>query len=183
MEQDDKERRFREAVLPHLSAANNLARWLVHDAHDADDIVQDAYLRAFRFFEGFRGSDGRAWLLTIVRKRCYSWLRKRTLAETAAPFDEQLHSPGPGMDDDAGIKTGDPAVLFARLDDTARLNRAIEGLPLEFREALILRELEDLSYKQIAAVTGAPIGTVMSRLARGRKLLLQRLRCAEPKNP
>lgn len=175
MKQDDKGRRFQETLLPHLSAAYNLARWLVRDAHDAEDIVQDAYLRALRFFEGFRGEDGRAWLLTIVRKRCYSWLRKRTTTENMAEFDEQLHSP------DTGIKGGDPEVSLLRHDDAARLNQALASLPIEFREAIVLRELEDLSYKQIAAVTGMPIGTVMSRLARGRKMLLQRLRCQNQK--
>lgn len=180
MNQDEKGRRFQETVLPHLSAASNLARWLVRDAQDADDIVQDAYLRAFRFFDGFRGGDDRAWLLTIVRKRCYSWLRKRTQAENMAEFDEQLHSPAVP---ETGIKAGDPEVLLARLDDADLINRAIERLPLEFREAIILRELEEMSYKEIAAVTGAPIGTVMSRIARGRKMLLRQLRCAENKQP
>lgn len=179
MKQDEKSQRFQETLLPHLSAAYNLARWLVRDDQDANDIVQDSYLRAFRFFEGFRGGDGRAWLLTIVRRRCYSWLRKRTLAENVAEFDEQLHT---RAETETGIKAADPEVLLTRRDDAARLHRAMEALPAEFREAIILRELEDLSYKQIAAVTGAPIGTVMSRIARGRKMLLRQLRCAETKN-
>jgi RNA polymerase sigma-70 factor (ECF subfamily) len=179
--QDDKGRRFQEAVLPHISAAYNLARWLVRDGSDADDIVQDSYLRALRFFDGFRGNDGRAWLLTIVRTRCYSWLRKKA-ADQMPEFDEQLHSEA--ADDAAlagGLKSADPEVLLSRLDDASRLNAALAGLPAEFREAIVLRELEDMSYKQIAAVTGVPMGTVMSRIARGRKLLLQRLQCLEEK--
>ena len=91
--QDDKGKRFEEAFLPHLSAAHNLARWLVHDDHDADDIVQDAYLRALRFFDGFRGGDSRAWLLTIVRNRCYTWLRNKSLAGNVGEFDEMQYSP------------------------------------------------------------------------------------------
>lgn len=182
MNQDNKGKRFQEAALPHLSAAHNLARWLVHDDHDAEDIVQDAYLRAFRFFEGFRGGDCRAWLLTIVRNRCYSWLRTKNAAGNVGEFDEAQYSAGaedrPGA---AGINSTDPEVLLTRLDDAAQLNAAIASLPEEFREAIILRELEDMSYKQIAAIAGVPIGTVMSRIARGRKMLLQRLQCAEQK--
>lgn len=180
MNQDEKGKRFQEAALPHLAAAYNLARWLVHDDHDADDIVQDAYLRAFRFFEGFRGGDCRAWLLTIVRNRCYSWLRSKNLADNLGQFDEMQYSAAAADSSvAAGIKSNDPEVLLERLDDVTRLNAAMASLPAEFREAIVLRELEDMSYKQIAAVTGVPIGTVMSRIARGRKMLLQRLQCAE----
>jgi len=181
--QNDKGKRFQEAVLPHLSAAHNLARWLVHDDHDADDIVQDAYLRAFRFFDGFRGGDCRAWLLTIVRDRCYSWLRNKSLADDVAAFDEMQYCAAvENSSNAAGIKSTDPEVLLERLDDATRLNAAIASLPEEFREAIILRELQDMSYKEIAAITGVPMGTVMSRIARGRKMLLQRLQCAEQKN-
>ena len=184
MNQDDKGRQFQQTFLPHLSAAHNLARWLVQNDHDADDIVQDSYLRALRFFEGFRGGDSRAWLLTIVRNRCYTWLRNKTLADNVDAFDEQQHSPSVNeATDAAGTKSRDPAVLLAQLDDTAQLNTAIASLPEDFREAIVLRELEELSYKQIATITGVPMGTVMSRIARGRKMLLQRLQCLEQKKP
>jgi RNA polymerase sigma factor (sigma-70 family) len=178
---DDKSRRFQEAFLPHLSAAYNLARWLVRNDHDADDIVQEAYLRAFRFFDGFRGGDGRAWLLTIVRKRCYSWLRKSAPEENLTVFDEQQHSTESHEAIFAGTRPTNPEVLLSWVDDAARLNRALENLPKEFREALVLRELEELSYKQIASIMGVPLGTIMSRIARGRKLLMRRLQCPQKK--
>ena len=180
--QDDKGKRFEEAFLPHLSAAHNLARWLVHDDHEADDIVQDAFLRALRFFHAFRGGDSRAWLLTIVRNRCYTWLRNKSLAGNVGEFDEMQYSPAvDDASDAAGIKSTDPEVLLARLDDASLIHQALESLPEEFREAIVLRELEDMSYKQIATITGVPMGTVMSRIARGRKMLLQRLQCLEQK--
>ena len=161
--------------MPHLDAAYNLARWLTRNDHDAQDVVQDAYLRAFRFFDGFHGSEGRAWLLTIVRHTCYSWLEKNRPAEVTTSIDAD-----PAADDRADF---DPAMLAAEggnpeaiaLQNAHRriLNQAIAALPLGFREVLILRELEDLSYKEIARVVDVPVGTVMSRLARARKLLRQ----------
>lgn len=159
-------------ALPHLDAAYNLARWLVRDDHDAQDIVQEAYLRALRFFAGFHGSDARGWLMAIVRNRCYSWLRRNRAAEVE--FSEE---------DSAGATSAtmahvdeDPAAQLARHDDSSALARALDRLPVEFREVVVLRELEELSYKQIAAIVEVPIGTVMSRLARGRKLLAEALR-------
>ncbi len=154
MEPSDKLARFEQAILPHLDAAYNLARWLTRNEHDAEDVVQEAYLRAFRFFEGFHGGQARAWLLAILRNRYYSAAGRNPATE----FDEQAHSPSSGA--------LDPERLVLEQDRRRRLRRAMEGLPLEFREALVLRELEGLSYREIADVADIPIGTVMSRLAR-----------------
>jgi RNA polymerase sigma-70 factor (ECF subfamily) len=164
---DNKQARFEETVLPHLDAAHNLARWLTRNEHDAQDVVQDAFLRAFKFFGGFRGGNSRSWLLSIVRNTCYTWLEKNRKKELATAFDEKIHviedeSPGP----DAGLML---------THDREQVRDAIEQLPVEFRETLILRELEGLSYKEIADISEIPIGTVMSRLARARKLLEQSL--------
>jgi RNA polymerase sigma-70 factor (ECF subfamily) len=168
----DRQTRFEQAVVPHLDAAYNLARWLTRNDHDAEDVVQEAYLRAFRFFDGFRGGDARPWLLAIVRNACFTWLRDNRPAELAGPLDEHgrdaldsAEAPGPGPE----------ALALGKLD-RRMLNEALAALPAQFREALILRELEDLSYKEIARVIDAPVGTVMSRLARARRLLAQSLR-------
>jgi RNA polymerase sigma factor (sigma-70 family) len=155
--------RFEQLILPHLDAAYNLARWLTHNDQDAQDMVQEAYLRAFRFFHGFRGGDSRAWLLTIVRNTCYSWLQQHQADELTVPFQEELH--------DVGTETLDPEVLHLHSSDQQRLREALETLPVEFREVIILRELEELSYKEISGIAHVPMGTVMSRLARGRKWL------------
>jgi RNA polymerase sigma-70 factor (ECF subfamily) len=160
---------FETAVLPHLGAAYNLARWLVRDEHNAKDIVQDAYLKAFRSFDGFRGGDGRAWLLAIVRNTCYTWLRKARPAELAVPFDEEFH--GCGDDTARG-----PEAEMLRNETAESLKNALERLPVALREAIVLRELEGLSYAEIAAVADIPIGTVMSRLSRTRERLRQSLR-------
>jgi RNA polymerase sigma-70 factor (ECF subfamily) len=144
-----------------LDAAYNLARWLTRDDRDAEDVVQEACLRAFRFFDSFHGGDSRAWLLTIVRHTCYTWLRKNRAHELVT-FDEELD----------GVETGlNPEELLLQNADQQLLRKAVEELPIEFREVIILRELEGLSYKEIANVTGVPLGTVMSRLARARKRL------------
>jgi RNA polymerase sigma-70 factor (ECF subfamily) len=164
----DVAQRFELLVMPHLAAGYNLARWLTRNEHDAEDLVQDAYLRAFRAFDGYRGGDARVWLLKIVRNTCYTWLRQRrgTLAETAA--DDPADLP----DDLADA----PEAQVIRCDDGLIVRDALDALPVEFREAVVLRELEGLSYKEIAEATGTPIGTVMSRLSRGRKLLQESLR-------
>lgn len=155
---------FEEAVMPHMDAAYNLARWLTRNDVDAQDMVQEAYLRALRFFDGFRGTDAKAWLLTIVRNTCYTWLRRNRSPELSCDFDEVVlarESEGP-----------DPETEQLMKAQAQLVNDAIEKLPIEFREVVVLRELEELSYKEIAVVLGVPIGTVMSRLARARKRLL-----------
>jgi RNA polymerase sigma-70 factor (ECF subfamily) len=156
--------RFNECVLPYLDAAHNLARYLLRDAHDAEDAVQDAFVRAIRHFDGFRGSDGRAWLLSIVRNTCFTRLHGRRSIGQNVEFDEEIHTveeaaPGPEVD-------------LARKAAARSVHEGLERLAVEYREVLVLRELEGLSYKEIARVSGVPIGTVMSRLARGRKQLL-----------
>ena len=158
-------RRFEQQVLPHIDAAFNLARWLTRNDHDAEDVVQDAMLRAYRHFEGLRG-EARPWLLAIVRNACFSWIRRNRPAEVAAgPDEEAATAPADG-----------PEALLARELDRRMLNEAIAALPLQFREVLILRELEDLSYREIARIADVPIGTVMSRLARARRLLAESVR-------
>jgi RNA polymerase sigma-70 factor (ECF subfamily) len=161
---DDRKAHFEQAVLPHLGAAYNLARWLTRNAHDADDVVQEAYLRAYQFFESFHGGDGRAWLLRIVRNTCYTWLERNRRREPQLPLEETPHSTGSA-----------PEAALQAEEDRELLRRALTQLPDEFREAIVLRELEGLSYKEIAAITGVPMGTVMSRLARARERLQQRL--------
>ena len=153
--------RFEQLVLPHLDAAFNLARWLMHGRADAEDIAQEAMMRALRFFRGFHGGDARAWLLQIVRNTCYTWLEKNRSVDLSTEFNEELH-PQPSVS---------PETLAIAGDNRERLTRALEELPARFREVLVLRELEGCSYKEIAAITSAPIGTVMSALARARQRL------------
>ena len=155
---------FEEIIIPHLNAAYNLARWLTRNGHDADDLVQEAYLRAFRSFDTFQGKDSRAWLLAIVRNTCFTWLRKKGNQATAE-FDEQMHS---AADESPNAES---AILSRAA--LRSLQDCLDGLPLEFREVIILRELEELSYKEISDVARVPVGTVMSRLARARKRLQQ----------
>ena len=150
-------------MLPHLDAAHNLARWLTGNQADAQDVVQESYLRAFRFFEGYKGGDSKAWLLSIVRNTCRTWLRQQKRDMASVPFDEIAHS---------GDRVApDPEQSMAERQKIGLLLTCIEMLPPDFREVLILRELEEMSYQQIAAVTGVPIGTVMSRLSRARRRL------------
>jgi RNA polymerase sigma-70 factor (ECF subfamily) len=160
-------RRFEEVVLPHLDAAYNLARWLTRDGHDAEDVVQEAFCRAVKFFDGFRGGDARSWLLRVVRHTCYTWLERHRGREVTTSFDEDLH----GEASDAL----NPEKLFWRRCDQQLLREAVEALPLPYREVIVLRELEGLSYQEIAAVAAIPLGTVMSRLARARGRLQQHL--------
>jgi RNA polymerase sigma factor (sigma-70 family) len=154
---------FEQTVLPHLNAAYNLARWLTRDADDAEDLVQDAYLRAFRAFDSSEIQDGRAWLLAVVRNTCFTWLKKKG-GQPAIEFDEQFHSADESPNAESRLLN--QAALGS-------LNDCLEALPLEFREAIVLRELEELSYKEISEIAGVPVGTVMSRLARARKRLQQ----------
>jgi len=158
---------FEQLVLPHLDAAYNLARWLVGNPADADDIVQEAFLRALRFFSGFRGGDSRAWLLKIVRNTAYSWVRKNRPAQLADEFDESIHT-------DESSTTSVESSLLSRAEGD-RVTKALEALPLTFREILVLREIEGLSYKEISEVTGVAMGTVMSSLSRARQRLRELL--------
>ena len=157
-------RGFEEVVLPHLDAAFNYARWLTKSDADAEDVVQDAAVRALRFFSSLRNDDARAWLLTIVRNTWYARFSKIGVADRHAVLDD--------MKDERPDEQLDPEALVIQRQSTERVQRAIGELPVDFREVIILRELEGLSYKEIAAVIGAPIGTVMSRLARARERLL-----------
>jgi RNA polymerase sigma-70 factor, ECF subfamily len=175
MSEEKRARQFREVALPHLDDAYNLARWLSRSAADADDIVQDAYMRAYQFFDGFRGTNPRAWILTIVRNSYYAWARKAR-SQAAVP----LHgNPSGDPDDDSelrDIELWDPEQEDAesrliRKTEAEALHGFIAALPVAFRETLVLREMHELPYQQIAEITGVPIGTVMSRLARARGLL------------
>lgn len=156
--------------MPHLDAAYNLARWLTRNEHDAEDVVQEAYLRAFKFFDGYRCGDARAWILKIVRHTCFTWLARNRPAEVVASDDS-----GDDDHDRAATATGaprtDPETLLLQRLDSELLNRLIEKLPMPYREILVLREIEDLTYREIAEVLALPIGTVMSRLARAREKL------------
>ncbi|MEC5406668.1 RNA polymerase sigma factor [Paraburkholderia sp. MPAMCS5] len=170
-----RSRRFQQLALPHLDAAYNLARWLCGNPHDADDVVQEAFMRAFRFFDTFRGDSARPWLLAIVRRTWYTEWRRRASSHETVEFDDTM--------DDAtfeGWSAGgaDPQALLIRDEDTKRVHEALALLPVEYREVLILRELEEMGYREIAQVADVPIGTVMSRLARGRRRLAALL--AEP---
>ena len=157
--------RFEQLVLPHIDAAFNLARWLLRRREDAEEVAQEALLRACRFFRGFHGGDARAWLLRIVRNTCYSWLEKNRPRELMVEFDEELH-PRP---------VATPESIAIADEDRERLSRALESLPPRVREILVLRELEGCSYKEIAAVMSIPIGTVMSSLSRARRQLFSAL--------
>ncbi len=172
MSDQTKVARFEEIALPHLKAAYNLARWLVHDDNEAEDVVQEAYLRALKFFGGYYGGDSRSWLLTIVRNTCYTWLQQNRVLRLAEPIDEKF--------DEAGLDESDPETLLLQNIEAQMVRQALQELPVEFREVVVLREMEGLSYKEIADVVDIPIGTVMSRLKRGRArlhaLLTRRMR-------
>jgi RNA polymerase sigma-70 factor (ECF subfamily) len=151
---------FDEIMLPHLDAAHNLARWLLRGKGDAEDLVQDSLLRAFRYFATFKGGDARAWLLTIVRNTTFRWLRSNRGHQLGVEFDEHIHA--------GACDAPDPEALLLQGADRLLLEAAMRQLPARMREVLVLRELEGLSYKEIAEVIGAPIGTVMSTLSRAR---------------
>ncbi len=158
---------FEAVMLPHLDAAHNLARWLLRNEQDAQDVVQEAYLRAFKSFGGFHGSNGRAWLLTIVRNTSYTLLKKNQAVDLTTTFDEELHT--------SDHESVSPATILEQSEDTALIREAIDQLPAEFREILTLRHQEGLSYKEIADIAQIPPGTVMSRLARARAKLKEYL--------
>jgi RNA polymerase sigma-70 factor, ECF subfamily len=157
--------RFEQVVLPHLNSAANLARWLLRNRADSEDVVQEAMLRAYRFFNRFQGGDARAWLLQIVRNTCYTWLKKNRPAELMTEFNEDVHQ----------LPSANPETLASETGDRERLMRALESLPARAREVLVLREFEGCSYKEIAEIAGIPMGTVMSTLARARERLQRTL--------
>jgi len=166
MSDDERWRRFEVLAMPHLDSAYNLARWLTHNDHDAQDVVQDALVRAMRYIDGFRGEAARPWLLQIVRHTCYSWLKANRPAHTLVLDDldgasQQIAAPS----------ADEPPSIAMRKADRAQINAAIAALPIPYREVLVLRELEDLPYSEIARIAEIPIGTVMSRLARARGLM------------
>lgn len=154
---------FEEVILPHLNAAYNLARWLLRSDQDAQDVVHDSFLRAHRYFASFEGGDGRAWLLGIVRNTCMTWLRNKRSAEPLTNLPEQRER--------SENLLADPEQALLLKENIASLRQCIEALPPEYREVVVMRELEELSYKQIADVAGLALGTVMSRLNRARKRL------------
>jgi RNA polymerase sigma-70 factor, ECF subfamily len=169
--------RFRDVMLPHLDAAHNLARFLCRDADAAQDIVQEAYLRAYRSFASYRGGGDRAWILSIVRNCCHDWWSDFRRTRVIEPLDEAAEF-GTDVDGDPAPRERrvlprseeTPETSLLERTEAAQVRRHLEAMPEPFREILILRELEDLSYREIAEVTATPIGTVMSRLARARKL-------------
>ena len=164
---------FERLVMPHLDAAYNLARWLTKDAADAEDVTQEAMLRALRFFGGLDGEQGvRPWLLAIVRNACFDWLRRNHPAQLVADGEAVLERLEAGGDD--------PEQAALKNDAKGRVDRAVAALPLEYREVIVLREFEDLSYKEIAVILAIPMGTVMSRLARARAALQRMLAGERP---
>jgi RNA polymerase sigma-70 factor (ECF subfamily) len=170
-----KRERFERLVLPHLDAAFGLARWLMRDAIQAEEAVQEAYLRAYRFFSAFRGEDARPWILGVVRNACYSLLERERRAAGTAPFDDEVHgeeSAAPGTVLPFPL---DPEAAAIERAERELLQACLRGLPAAYREAIVLRELHGCSYREIAHVVDVPIGTVMSRLARARKLLRRAL--------
>jgi RNA polymerase sigma-70 factor, ECF subfamily len=171
---DDRQRQFEQAALPHLDAAYNLARWLTRNDHDAEDVVQEAFLRAYRYFDRLRGGEARPWLLAIVRNTCCTWLKANRPAEIAGGLE--IDAEGASLYGEHDPYAQDPENLASISLNKRTLNEAIAALPVVFREVLILRELEDLSYKDISRILEVPIGTVMSRLSRARRLLQQSLR-------
>jgi len=158
---------FEAIMLPHMDAAYNLAKWLLRNEQDAQDVVQEAYLRAFKSFSGFHGSNGRAWLLTIVRNTSYTLLKKNRAVDLTTPFDEEIHA--------VGHASVSPEAILEHVEDAELIKNAMDKLPVEFREILTLRHQESLSYTKIGEILKIPIGTVMSRLARARGKLKEYL--------
>ena len=164
----ERSRRFQELMLPHLDAAYNLARWLSGSASDADDIVQETFMRAFRFFDSFHGERARPWLLAIVRRTWYTEWDRRTSSLEVAQLDDEFDDLAM---EESSAAFADPQALLLRAESTRIVHKALAQLPVEFREVLILRELEEMSYREIAIVADLPVGTVMSRIARARQKL------------
>jgi len=171
-----KAHEFEHVVMPHLDAAYNLAYWMTRSRADAQDVVQDACLRAFKYFDTFAGENPSAWLLSIVRRACYTWLKRNRRPEELVGLEDDADA---AEVDNSALLMGshglarDPEALLVEARQSTRLHQLIAALPPEYREIIVLRELEELSYRDIATVTGIPIGTVMSRLARARTLLLR----------
>jgi len=175
----DKRERFDQILSMHLDAAYDLARWLTRDEPNAQDVVQEACLRAFKFLDGFRGGNARSWLLAIVRNTYYSWLEKhRSQALNVTLDEEYLDADESALHNGHHEDSNDIDRVLREADCRRIINEGLEKIPAEFRETIVLRELEDMSYKEIAVVMNVPLGTVMSRLARGRKLLSQYVRQA-----
>ena len=163
MQESTKLALFEKSILPHLNAAYNLARWLMRNDHDAEDVTQEAYLRAFRFFDSFQGGDGKAWLLAVVRNTSMTWRRREIGKEPKVLFDERIHA---GDD-----QTSDPERRLVEEVKLWTLRECIQSLPAEYREVVVMREIEEMSYKEISEAAAVPVGTVMSRLSRARKRL------------
>jgi RNA polymerase sigma-70 factor (ECF subfamily) len=176
----DPAARFEALMLPYLDSAYNLARWLSGSPADADDIVQEAFLRALRYFDGYTGDTPRAWLLAIVRNTWFTEWKKRAQHGVTATFDEEIHADAQPLWSDE--HDGDPETLAVRHDEIELVHQALAALTVEYREVLVLRELEDMSYREVAAVTGLPVGTVMSRLSRARALLAAAVRAMQARN-
>lgn len=154
---------YEESLLPHLGAAYNLARWIMGNDQDAEDMVQEAYLRAYKYFTGYQGGNSRSWLLTIVRNTCYTWLRQNRSQELSVDLEDEIY--------DSESEKLNPEILLQHNLNHQQVRSALEKLTPEYRELIVLRELEGMSYKEITQIAGIPIGTVMSRLARGRQQL------------
>ena len=167
MSEQERVEAFERVVLPHLRAGYSLARWILRNDHDAEDVMQEAVLRAFRFFDDFIGGNARTWLMAVVRNSSYTFLQQNRARELGTELDEELHTD----EASAGRSSETPEVLLLRSAEGRFLNEAVEALPVEFREVFVLRELEGLSYKEIAELARIPIGTVMSRLSRARRQL------------
>ena len=179
LDEQSRARRFEQIFVAHLDAAYNFARWLTRDERNAEDIVQEACLRAFKSLDSFHGDSGRAWLLAIVRNTYYTWYAKNKAEAVNVPFDEDGTIAGGHELADLDGSIGSIDRILQQRDASRLVNAALDRLPEEFREVIVLRELEDLSYKEIAAIARVPLGTVMSRLARARKLMLQHLQRAQ----
>lgn len=178
---DSNRARFEREIMPHLDAAYNMARWLLRGSDEAQDVAQEALLRAFKYFDGFHGENAKAWLLRIVRNSCYSWIKDRPKMESMSVDDEgQIDPEHERALAAAGHGLPAPDARLASAADRRQLHDALGRLPTAFREIIVLREIEELSYKEIAAIVDVPIGTVMSRLSRARELLLQSLSLRGP---
>ena len=167
-------RRFGELALPHLDSAYNLARWLLRDDHDAEDVVQEAFLRAFRAFGGFRGDNARPWLLAIVRNSCYTWLAQQRRAEIEVSYDDDIHG-GEDQVEGARVRADNPEAILARQDDVRLVDEALLRLPVGYREVVVLRDIEEMSIDEIAAVLGLTRESVKARIHRARMLIREYL--------